>query len=206
MVASCNLIPSRRLEAQQRRGRIRAWAATVGVFACVLVAGCAWSLVAFVDHGVRERDALEDLRRRVEQLELDRDTKRRQLSEATATLLATRVVHEEPDWSMLMGLIADVLADDAVLERFSLEPAEAPKGGSGDGAAPKAGGVSGRSYVLLLTGASRSQQGVADFVIRLEELGLFDRVKLLESRRGAPSGEELVGFDVRCELGAGGPS
>jgi hypothetical protein len=116
------------------------------------------------------------------------------------------VVHLEPDWSLLMGLIAEALGDDAVLDRFHLLPAEAApasRGGASPRAAPTDETRTNRSYVLLLGGVSRSQEGVSDFVIRLEDLGLFDRVKLLESRRGAPSGDELVGFDLRCDLGTG---
>jgi hypothetical protein len=44
----------------------------------------------------------------------------------------------------------------------------------------------------------RSQAAVSQFVLRLEQLGLFDRVTLLDTRREPFGADSAVGFRAVC--------
>jgi hypothetical protein len=189
--SSINLMPARRRDALRRRRRIQAWIATVCVYACVVGAGALWSFVATLDFGSREQLELADLSARAKVLEEDTQAKQAEFASANATLKANLVVHQEPNWSVLMALIAAELREDAVLERFRMMQGEY-KGGATDAPA----------YVVLLTGTSLSQANVFEFTLRLEGLKLFRKVTIVESRRKSIGGREVVGFDMRCELDA----
>ena len=185
-----NLIPEPRRLAQERRGRVQAWMATTGVMLAVVAAGCAWSLLSIVDSGSKERQELTELGGRIEQLEGEVKAKQVALSDASARLRATLVVTLEPDWSLLMAMLADELKDDAALESFRLVPVESEEGQE----------VRRPNYLVMLTGVARTQEGVSSYVLNLEELGLFDQVTLKESSRRKVKDEEVVVFNLQCEL------
>jgi hypothetical protein len=163
------------------------------VYAGVVGAGALWSLLAVLEFGSREQLELADLTARADLLEKDTQAKQAKLARENATLRANLVVHQEPNWSVLMALIAAEMGEDAVLERFRLMP----ESSKADASAPT-------SYVVLLSGTSLSQASVFEFVIRLEKLGLFKKVTISESRRKSMGGREVVGFDMRCDLAPGG--
>ena len=52
--------------------------------------------------------------------------------------------------------------------------------------------------MLRLAGVGRSQAAVSQFVLRLEQLGLFDRVTLLDTRREPFGADSAVGFRAVC--------
>lgn len=192
MAPSVNLIPESRLVAQKRRRRIQAWIATVAVTIGVVGAGGAWSLLSIVDHGTKERMELSDLSGRTSQLQQVLDEKQRALVNANARLRAMLVVTLEPDWSLLMAVLAEALEDDAVLESFRLVPVieeDAPAD-----ARP--------TYVVMLSGIARTQEGVSSYVLSLEGLALFELVTLKESARRTVNEQEVVIFTLQCEFDA----
>jgi len=164
----------------------------VGVTAGVIAAASAWSLISIVDSGAEERARLDDVSGRIAELERSRDEKLAALADANARLRATLVVTLEPDWSILMAVLADALGEDAALESFRLLPNEP---GEEDAATSRRPG-----YVVMLSGVSPSQEGVSSYVLRLESLELFDQVTLKEWYRRTLDDEEMVAFDVRCEF------
>jgi len=195
MTPSINLIPATRLEAQQRRRRVRAWIGTVGMTAGVVAAGSVWSLLSIVESGAEERARLDERSARISQLEEGRDAKLAELADANARLRATLVVTLEPDWSILMALLAATLEEDAALEGFRLVPTSRGEGADEDRRP---------GYVVMLSGVSTSQGGVSSWVLRLEGLGLFDQVTLKEWHRRSLEDEEMVAFNVECVLAARG--
>ena len=56
---------------------------------------------------------------------------------------------------------------------------------------------------LLLGGLGRTQSSVAQFVVRLEQTGLFDEVKMITATREPFLSNEAVGFKLECRMSEG---
>jgi Tfp pilus assembly protein PilN len=54
--------------------------------------------------------------------------------------------------------------------------------------------------VLSVSGYARSQAAVADYVLRLEELGLFRQVQLLQTTQLSTTDGTVVSFNLSCPL------
>jgi Tfp pilus assembly protein PilN len=54
--------------------------------------------------------------------------------------------------------------------------------------------------VLYVSGYARSQAAVSQFVLRLDELDVFERVDLLKSGREAMFDGDAIGFQVQCSF------
>jgi hypothetical protein len=66
--------------------------------------------------------------------------------------------------------------------------------------------ISRQPYTLTLRGLGRTQSAVSQFVLRLEKLGPFDRVKLIDTRREPFLENEAFAFHVECDMGQAGES
>jgi Tfp pilus assembly protein PilN len=208
-----NLIPARRRRARAVRRRLRAWLAIGAVYGLGLA--LAWSSVAL--SGRAPADELDARLLRVAEAIASAETLSAELSTQLAAarreLAAVRSVTEHPDWSILLGLVARERTQDIVLSSFELSPTEppapqpTPPGAvtpvSSPGATPVAA-PSSQGYILHLTGIGRQQRDVPRFILRLEQMGLFSRVTLLESRSRMLGESEVFGFRVECILSDAG--
>jgi hypothetical protein len=64
-------------------------------------------------------------------------------------------------------------------------------------------------FVLNIAGLARSQLAVSQFILRLEQTGLFDRVSLIDTARETFLGGPATGFKLECSLtgtAAGAPA
>jgi hypothetical protein len=188
-----NLIPMWRRARRGREARVRMWVAIAPLCAS-LMAGAYGYLAVRWDTGTGDlaakHAALSD------QIEMSKREIRR--GDADARELATqrwasRVVAEQPDWGLLLALFGDALGEETVLATCDLRPVTAPSGVSAGKER-----VRPDRYTLLLAGYSRTQEGVSQFVISLEKLGLFDSVAMKESRRTTMYSADAVEFRVEC--------
>ncbi len=206
-----NLIPGHRREALRRRRRGRWWAVICLAYAVTL--GGAWATLRVAGGGADRAIAadLAETRNRVEDLELAIERLGPQLAEARASLAASRTIGGQPNWSVLLNLLAVLLGDDAVLSACELKPIEEPRpprrvveAASDQTAEPPLQPSETRAperYTLRLEGVGRTQAAVADFVLRIERTELFDRVKLVETKKVPFGAEQAVAFEIECRLG-----
>jgi Tfp pilus assembly protein PilN len=211
MTPGVNLIPLHRRRAKARRARSRAWFAIGGAYAVVLfIAGAALMLTS-ADVPMKDlRKAASDIERSNQQLTAIRTV----LAEAQQTLASARAVSDQPDWSILLVLLAKSQGDDGVLNRCELSPARddaampqgpgappaAPVQTIGLAAKPAAASRSAGRAGLRLSGLGRSQAAVAQFVLQLETTDLFEHVSLLQTTRQQYLGGEAVAFELDCPL------
>jgi hypothetical protein len=80
------------------------------------------------------------------------------------------------------------VGDDAVLRDIQLKP---------DSAQP-------RRFTVELRGLATTQPAVSQFVLRLQQIGLFDDVKLLRTGREPVFNTSAVSFEITCVIGEGG--
>lgn len=209
-----NFIPRERRETAERRTRLRAWAVGATAYALLGAIVFAASGTAAVVEDPMVAEKLAQLPGEIEKSQGALADLQAQLAEAQASLDAARAVAMQPDWSVLLGLLAQSLGEEIVLTSCKLESEQAttdrpagaqriaPGAKAPEPTAPRTAS-SGR-YTLLLSGLGRTQSSVSQFVLRLEELGLFERVTILKTNREMFGEHESIGFRLEAIVGAGG--
>lgn len=199
-----NLVPASRRKAMHLRARLRRWVLIVPCYAALVVAGS----LAYVTVMANDREdlgaTLDKTGRHVEELTRTLTSLRPQLVEVRTRLAVARIVGQQPDWSELMSLIGRAMDDEMVLSGASVEAnanGDDANNGARQGQVNGSTRLSGTGLVLTLRGFAPSQPSVAQFILRLERLGLFDRVTLLHSARQQIEAGEVTAFRAECVIG-----
>ena len=127
-----------------------------------------------------------------------------ELAEVDARLATNLAVGGQPDWSVLLALLADTMGEEIALSEVRL-------GRGGDLSAPSPGGRRARptrptgnnespTPGLTIGGVGRTQNAVVHFALRLEETGLFDEVRLVDPRRQPYHDGYVVSFRLECSM------
>ena len=203
MNRSINLIPAPRRRAKACRARLRNWLTACigygGLLAVIaLVCQASWRSrpAALADEITRTEERIRTSERTIADL-------KKELAANQWKLDSCLAVGKQPDWSILLAVLADCLGDEIVLKTCQLTPAgdsptKRPSASAKDPAAPRARGDGG--FVFLLSGLGRSQTAVSQFVLRLESAGLFDRVTLIKTNRETFVKGKAVAFQLECLL------
>lgn len=190
-----NFIPKARRRAQAGRRRMQRWGWACGGYTaavCLAILAVAGPLGPHDRRDLGEQTAVHqrigDVGHEVAQLRkrLDRDRSR---------LEALEAIESQPDWSLLLALLADLRAGEVVLTSCSLfaEPladAESERPSS-------------RRHRLRLEGIGRDQDAVTRFVVRMEGVPVFDEVNFVQWRRETYLGADRTAFTVTCVATAG---
>ena len=201
-----NLIPAWRLQQRSRLNRAATWATALGVYG-VLLAGAYVACFAF---GADDsKGVLEQMRQSTERFGKsgkEIHALRASLTEASRQISAARALAQNPDWSLLLAMVARELSDDVVLERCSLAPVEtdADDKPSAAGAAARAEEVLYQRYMLDLSGFAQTQMSVSQFVLRLEKSRLFESVRLIKTQKRNFMDGQAVSFRIECALSGKG--
>ncbi|MHC4218116.1 MAG: PilN domain-containing protein [Planctomycetota bacterium] len=116
--------------------------------------------------------------------------------QAVAQLQANLAVGKQPDWSILLALLASNLDDEIVLRSVRLVSGSAEEGEA----------IESGETRLDFAGLGESQAAVSRFVLRLEEISLFRSVMLRDTRRESFLAGHAIAFRVECVLDDdGGP-
>ncbi len=200
-----DLIPRQRIERRHRRRRLQVWLAIVAAYAACVLAGAL---------GIRIADSRDDRKLR-QALTLRRETTTSAIravqemgtlvTNASIRLAANRAVGDQPDWSVLLAILAETAGEDVVLLRCSMSiagqgpgrPAVRPPAGTDGGTAAD------RARTVELTGLAPTQHDVSGFLLRMERTPLFRDVRLLDTRRQPLLDRTVVLFRVDLRLDAG---
>ncbi|MBC8108139.1 MAG: PilN domain-containing protein [Anaerolineae bacterium] len=206
-MAQVNLIPRPRRHAAAARKRVRFWSWGVTGYAMVLLAGYAACAAALSVEGDDHTLALQKTTRQIDEMNNANASLKPQLAEAHTKLSVARVVGDQPDWSLLLAIISSTVDDEIVLTSTKIDPA------TGVDATPTTRSLTIEKspvpaapvrMTLRLVGMARSQAAVTQFVLRLERLGLFERVDLGKSNRQTVGATEANVFRIDCLLHRGG--
>ena len=196
-MARANLIPAHRREKRSRIRRVRSWARALGAYGVLLI--CAYAACfAFGqdDSGAilqEMRETTERFRASAEQIHILRDS----VTESSQQLAAARVLAQNPDWSLLLAIVARNLTKEVVLDRCSLAPVDA---GIGENLPGEGEAVIYQRYLLDLSGFGQSQTSVSQFVLRLEKSRLFESVRLIKTQTRNFMDGQAVSFRLECTL------
>ena len=195
MIGDSNMIPRHRRQARIRTRWLRRWGVTVSIYAASLLAAhlAVWHLddrgptVAAASQDVSQ---LDDAKRELADLE-------GRAADLTARVRAAQQVAASPAWATLLLAVEEALGDDAVLASCVLTglPAVDAAAAPGRPVAPAASSV-----VLSLTGYAQTHAAVAELVLRLERIGVFQRVHLRDTKLRPVMERAAIYFDIECIL------
>jgi hypothetical protein len=193
VMTGVNLIPANRLAAQRRRRRTRAW----------IVAGAGWAgLVIAACIGVEARwgvdpsavaEQITQADQRITDLNNKLNEGRRRLNETEIARQTVLSVTDQPDWSILLAIFGRSTGEDIVLRDLSLKPDQQTQPSATKSAQPK-------GFALQVRGFGRTQPAVSQFVLRLQEIGLFDDVRLVRTGREPVLNTSAVSFEIACTI------
>lgn len=211
-----NLIPSRRRAAQRRSARVRLWLSITPAVTLLLAGSYGYLFATWGAGGGAASESLAAANSKIESMQHELDSARSRLAEAQARKRALREVSEQPDWGLLMNILAGALSEETILSGCTLDPlaqpaAEPPK----ESPAPKAGArrtpaknsapsaaatARPTRYRLALSGFARSQEAVPEFVRRIEQMGIFEQTTLIQSVRAPYAGTDAFQFRIECSI------
>ena len=201
-----NLIPAQRRRQRQRGATIRRWLFAGVAYALVWVLVVVFCMVRWSPTDspgsqlTRVNGQLTQVNAQLVELAQD-------LNEARTQLEAGRSITIRPDWSVALVVVSRCVDDTIVLRRCGLRPGPRPgrylgrQTATGDSQAGSAGASTPTRWSVQLAGLGRSLEDVSDFVLRLEETGLFDRVKLVDSDPQQFLGHPATAFRLVCQIG-----
>ncbi len=206
---SVNLVPKQRQEARCRNSRIKFWVSSCGGYALLwLIALIFVNVIGVADPEALGSD-LEEINERAKAVEAELAQLRSDLGRSNAELAASQKIGFQPDWSVLLSLLSTTIGDSIVLRDCQLLTNQASDSSSSKNARPTflqeeetaKESVAGLGSVeLLIAGLGLSQQDVSEYVLRLEQLELFNQVKLVETRREPFLDSQAIAFHIQCNF------
>jgi Tfp pilus assembly protein PilN len=194
---SINFIPPSRLAARRRRRKMTRRAAATGGYVALLLGGLAflYSLWGGSPPALAEDQAKTSARILLHHEKIQEA--QRDLAACERLLQANQVIRNQPDWSLLLALVAGSLNEGVVLTQCELKPDALPQGSAAPATAPPPGAG---MFSLKLAGRGQSMAAVLQFVRELEHTGLFDEVDLVQTNWEPFLAGKVVGFQVECML------
>ena len=201
-----NLIPPERLARRQSRARFRllAWLCIVYITGLVVAVASAYAFWTDRD-GQLEYD-LATAAKRLQQNDEQILQMRKELAQATAALQTGRMIASQPDWSKLLTLVSQNLGDQVVLTTCRLLALDPNHKNLIEGLSQQAVSVSltgllvESQHQLCLGGFGRTQTAVSEFILRLEQAGLFKSVRRVHSSRQEFLGADAIAFSIECDF------
>ncbi|MBT8484518.1 MAG: hypothetical protein HKO59_00465 [Phycisphaerales bacterium] len=183
-----NLIPAARLRRASVQRHLRAWITTWSSLALFLL------VAFFVAGGISANDdrtlteQITVATNTIEQGQIETTRLRSAIEHSMTVLRANRAVGVQPDWSILLALVAEALGDEMVIRECRLV------------AQPARDEETGNDLTLTISGIGRTQQDISQFVLRMDKLTLFRRVRLTDTRREPFLNDHAIAFRLECEL------
>lgn len=204
---SVNLVPKQRQQARCKNARMQFWMGSCGGYALLWL--IAFFLLRLIGNGGPNAlgSDLEKINNRTKEVEGNLAQIRSDLGRSNAELAASRKIGSQPDWSVLLSVLASTLGDSIVLRECQLTTAQSSDSASSNGKKIKFlqevvsnnKPVADRGNVQLqISGLGLNQQAVSEYVLRIEQLDLFSLVKLVETRREPFLDSQAIAFSLRC--------
>jgi hypothetical protein len=209
-----NLIPAPRRLAKHRRAHLRYCAAGCVAWAALSLGA---AVVAHVVWRAEDPEAAVRLAKVTEETQRTERViagLRQQLTVAQSTLRGNQAIVLQPDWSILLGLLGQQVGNDIVLKTCNVRQsaARAPAarvaprpGAPRAGEAASGGAVEPPPFVLEASGMALDHASANQFVLRLEQTGLFSKVSLLDTAREPFFDKNLIAFRLECTLNQSPP-
>lgn len=196
-VAGVNLLSSARKARTQRRILTKRWGGGLAVYALAL---CGATFVVMLSSrvGASIDNELSSASSQLSRAENELKQLQSQQFELRKRVTAARSVGYHADWSILLRMVAGLRGETIHFDDISLthhvELIAREKSGASEKKLPP---VRQERYELALIGVAKDVRGVNEFVVGLEETGLFERVRRGES---SPPDDRGTHFRLICEM------
>jgi Tfp pilus assembly protein PilN len=188
-----NLIPTERIRARQQGRRIRLWSTGLAAYAFFLVVALIVTRVIGSSDDRYLRVVLEQAKGDVVTAETKLQSLQQEQERAALLLTANRAIGNQPDWGVLLALLADTTAGEVVLRdcRITSRVVSAPET------------IEPMTRVQV-SGLGRTQRSVSQYLLRMEDVPLFTDVKLQDTRLEPFLDGSAVTFRLDLDIDAGG--
>ncbi|HZW11473.1 MAG TPA: hypothetical protein VFF69_16350 [Phycisphaerales bacterium] len=187
-----NLLPKSLLAERARRRRIRQWLAVAVLESALLTVAClalrieSFDAVSGMDSTIRSTADQIDL------MSTAVAASRGELADLERRMAITSEVDRQPDWSIVLAMVARKGADVVRLESCQLLPGIVKPGGEIE-------------YRFTVLARCPTQSDLTRFVQELEATGVFSRTKVVETRTVSEPGEPAaVRFTLESSFVEGG--
>jgi hypothetical protein len=149
-------------------------------------------------HGQLAEERVQQANTRIENAKSQISAKQAVLSQRQRELQAEQHLTERPDWSGVLSLVARQFNGELMMTGCQLAPANDNRIRTQLG--PLRSDVPDESVWLILRGVAGSNRDVPGLIMRLEGLGLFDRVVMTASQRETIEGASRTTFTLACRV------
>lgn len=185
MGAYPDLFPRRLRVARSKRRRIRQWSATLVLESTLLVAATLVLRAERVDSLGEVRDSTKSTVAQIDLVTNAIAQSRARMKEVERQMAVAHEVSRQPDWSIVMALLAREAEGSIVLENCQLLPAS------------RAEGSETSEFRFTLQGSCGDQAELTGFVQRLQNTGIFSRLVVSETTRiEREKGKESLRFSI----------
>jgi hypothetical protein len=164
-----NLLPRSLLAQRVRRRRVRQWLAVAALESALLTVAC---LVLRIETSDAVSGMDSTIRSTGDQINLMSDAiagSRVELADLERRMAITSEVDRQPDWAIVLAMVAKKGADVVRLESCQLLPGVAQPGGDIE-------------YRFTILARCPTRSDLTRFVQDLEAMGVFSRIKVVETR------------------------
>lgn len=194
-----DLTPHGFIKRMQSRSALRRW--SIPLAACALL-----SFVPIVLENTQVADTSGQLaeermvqaQSRVESGNTLITSKSALLAQRQRELQAEQALTLRPDWSGVITLVTRQFNDQLMMTGFQL--GDANDNGVRNGLGPIAADTPRESVWLILSGVAEANSEVPGLIMRLEQLGLFERVTMTGAQREAFAGGSRTTFTLACKV------
>lgn len=206
-----NLLPPAVAYHRARRARLRVLTLVGAGYVGLLVAASAVGLLVTAPSDDSPASELARLERGSAELSEAASRVTAKLRVARARLEARRTLAEQPDFSLLLGLLGSCMDGEAVVRQMQLrsvgvdasrpDAVEARPGAGASHATPPVGAEREPKYfTLLLRGSAVAESAMTRFTKRVEALSLFDAVEIKRTGRETAAGSTAISFELECRF------
>jgi Tfp pilus assembly protein PilN len=206
-----NLIPVRRLMYRRTRRHLRGWALILTAAALLMALTCGY-LRARVPVARATDAELAKVSARLGQLHAGFSAASGVETELNLNRSILALLKDQPDWSLLLELLAAQTDEQTVLREIRLTPltqltlASTPPAPSSIAKRADKAAVAAKldlpsRFKLELRGLCKTPAGVSRFVANIENLGVMSEVKLIRTGREPFLSDIASSFELECVLG-----
>ena len=190
-----NLIPLSRQHIAQKKIANLKWLKGTGVYCAAVLLATIGSRALSIDLGIVIAQKIEDTQSRIVKEKAKLSGITHNIQTAQISLFANQKLRDQPNWSVLLKLVASKMDKSIVLTRCDLIPIY-------NKSLPVQGQIKEPiGYHFVIEGQGRSMININNFILRLEDENIFNQVVLDESYQQTFVKKSSNYFKLRCKLG-----
>lgn len=194
-----DLTPMPFVKQMRKRAAIRRWVAPVAICALAAVTPIFLEISKPVDRsGQLAQERVAQAQSRIESSEVQLASQSALLAQQERELKAEQHLTSRPDWSAVLTLVARQFDENLMMAGLQLDNIN--DSGVRSALGPLASSVPDDSVWLIVHGFAEANSDVPGLIMRLESVGLFERVVMTGSQRGTFAGSDRTTFTLACRV------